>query len=307
MSIAQNIKERRLQLKMSQQLLADKLGYTSRSTIAKIESGENTPPNSKIADFARALRTTEDYILTGFEFSVSPEISRNSATKNIAVILAGGTSTRNLQNIPNQFINVLGKPVIIYVLQTYQRHPAIDDIYVVCLDGWDEIVASYATQYRISKLKGIIPGGKTGVMSARNAINKLKCNNGDIIIFQESTRPLITEEIISKLLHSIDNSAIICEPMDEYVQFLKDDIGNIDYIDRNKLYSIQSPEAYKYSFIKQAFKEAVEEKLLFGETSCAMMLYNLGYGLNFIEGNHNNLKIVRQEDITILTALLKNQ
>lgn len=308
MGIAENIKKRRLELGLSQQDLANKMGYKSRSTINKIEVGENSVPESKIALFAKALDTTPEYLKTGE--GIVTHISEHIVTsgrKTIAIILAGGKSTRNLQNIPNQFINVLGKPVIIYVLEAYEKHPAIDEIYIVCLKNWEDIVAAYAKQYGITKLAGIIPAGETGILSIRNAVDHLtpRCNNDDTVLIQESTRPLITEEIISKLLHCTGN-AIICEKMDDYMQVSADG-GTMSYLERDKVFAIQSPEKYSYGCLKEAFEAATQKDHVFSETTCGELMHKLGYSTFLCEGNHNNIKIVRQEDIAILSALLKNR
>ena len=77
---------------------------------------------------------------------------------NIALIIAGGVGNRMGQDIPKQFINVFDKPVIIYTLEAFQNHPSIDEIYVVCLDGWHDILRAYAKQFSILKLKGILNG-----------------------------------------------------------------------------------------------------------------------------------------------------
>lgn len=320
MGIAENIKRRRLELNLSQQELATAIGYKSRSTIAKIESGENEVPETKIRKFANALDTTVEFIKTGvldskISFFVETKEESNPH-KNVVIVLAGGRSTRNMQNIPNQFINVLGKPVIVYCLEAYQRHPAIDDIYVVCLKDWDSILKAYAQQYGIDKLRGVIQAGETGILSVRNGIEEIasKYSKDDIIVFQEATRPLITEEIISKLLNACkrNGSAVTCEPMNEYVQFelSNDDIEasfHSEYLNRHRIVMVQSPEAYRLGNVLEAFCKACEKNHKFDETCLAMMLYNLGYELQFYEGNHNNIKIVRQEDVAILSALLKQK
>ena len=80
---------------------------------------------------------------------------------NIALILAGGMGSRMGQDIPKQFIHVDNRPVIIYTLLAVQRHPEIDRIQTVCIDGLEEILQGYAKQYNITKLTGIVSGGET--------------------------------------------------------------------------------------------------------------------------------------------------
>ena len=84
---------------------------------------------------------------------------------NIALIIAGGSGQRMNQDIPKQFLNIENRPVIIYTLEAFQRHPSIDAIEVVCLSGWEEILKAYAKQFNITKLMGIVKGGDNGQSS----------------------------------------------------------------------------------------------------------------------------------------------
>lgn len=317
MSIGTNIKKRRFELRMSQQDLANALGYKTRSTIAKIESGENDISQKKLQKFAEALDTTVEALIGAPSFSPSAPISSLASdtpimgekrNKTVAVVLAGGKSSRNQQNIPNQFINILGKPVITYCLEAYQSHPSIDDIYIVCLKGWEQIVSTYAQQYNITKLRGIIPGASSGLLSVKNALDHLyaKYSKEDIIVFQEATRPLISFDMISKLLQNCyENGAVnLCQSMKEYLQF--NFIGDkASYIDRNNTVCVQSPEAYRFKIIYDVFEKAKKKQLPLTESCCAMLMYNLGYNINFIESGSNNIKIVRQEDVAVVTSLLR--
>ena len=101
---------------------------------------------------------------------------------NVALIIAAGSGKRMNQDIPKQFINVYDKPVLIYTLESFQRHPEIDAIEVVCLDGWHDILRAYAKQYNISKLQWILSGGMTGQESIRNGVYYLEafCSQYDM-------------------------------------------------------------------------------------------------------------------------------
>ena len=89
---------------------------------------------------------------------------------NVAVIIAGGSGQRMKQQIPKQFLNVYDKPVIIYTLEAFQNHPDIDEIGVICIEGWHDILRAYARQYKIDKLKWVLPGGENGQGSIRNGV-----------------------------------------------------------------------------------------------------------------------------------------
>ena len=86
---------------------------------------------------------------------------------NVALIIAGGSGTRMHQDIPKQFLTVNEKPVIVYTLEAFQNHAEIDQIAVVCIKGWEQVLKAYANQFNITKLKYIISGGENGQASIR--------------------------------------------------------------------------------------------------------------------------------------------
>ena len=311
-SVGTNIKKRRYELRMSQQELAEAMGYKTRSTIAKIEAGENDISQRKLQKFAAVLETTVAELIGTPQQSVpvqeaAPPVYTHR-NRNIAIILAGGKSGRNRQNIPSQFVNVHGKPILVYCMEAYQAHPSVDDIYVVCLRGWERIVSAYVKQYGITKLKGIILGGNTGMGSLKNAVDHIQkhCDPEDLVIIQEATRPMVSVETISQLLLACQEkgSATICHSMNEYVQFCLED-GRASYVDRNAVVALQSPEVHKFSLLTRAFTEAVEMQQPMLESCFTMLLHNLGYNINFIESPINNIKVTREEDIAAFSSLVK--
>lgn len=313
MSVGDNIKKRRFELRMSQQELADAMGYKTRSTIAKIESGENDVSQKKLQKFAAVLDTTAEALISGYALPSREHMSAFSGTgrnKNVVVILAGGKSGRNRQNIPSQFLNIHGKPILVYSMDAYQAHPSVDDIYVVCLKGWENIVKAYAEQYGITKLKGLVGAGNSGITSLKNALDYIKDRyaQDDLIIIQEATRPMVSAEMISTLLQACaeKGSATICHSMDDYVQFNISG-AKAEYVDRNSIIALQSPEAHRLSLMNEVFRTAEKRNHPLSESCCTMLLYNLGYDINFIDSSVNNIKITREEDIAAFSALVKAQ
>jgi len=308
-----NIRKRRAELRMSQQELADAMGYKTRSTIAKIESGENDVSQKKLQKFAQILDTTVEALVGGY--AAVPDIpeedffpEHRDRRKNIVIILAGGKSGKNMQSIPTQFINVLGKPILVHCMDAYQNHPSIDEIYVVCVKGWKAIVRDYAGQYGITKLRGIIPGGTSGTVSLRNAVEYVQRRYApeDRVFVQEATRPMVTAETISRLLQACaeTGSATICHSMKDYVQFRRSGSGT-EYVDRNALIALQSPEVHRLSLLTEVFAQARQRKHALTESCCTMLMYHLGYDIHFIESSVNNIKLIREEDIAVFQALVR--
>lgn len=312
MSVGANIRQRRFALKMSQQELADAMGYKTRSTIAKIESGENDVSQKKLLRFAAVLDTTVEALIAGTaeaeEADVMLEdVAARDGHRNAVIILAGGKSGRNQQNIPSQFINIRDRPMLVHSMEIYQAHAAIDDIYVVCLKGWEDIVKAYARRYRITKLRGLIPGGTTGAASLKNAVGciRRRYHPEDTILIQEATRPLVSQETVSRLLQicAEKGSATVCHKMNDYVQFNVSG-ARAEYVERDAIVALQSPEAHRLSLLLSLFDQAKKEQHPLTESCCAMLMYHLGYEINFVEGGVNNIKIAREADFAVAGMLI---
>ena len=122
--------------------------------------------------------------------------------KTIAIILAGGSGKRMGQTIPKQFINVNDKPILIYTLEAFEKNPLIDDIVVVCIDGWQDVLTAYAKQFNITKITQIVKGGATGQESIRNGVYSLegKAQKGDIVIIHDGIRPIIDDIVLNDIV-----------------------------------------------------------------------------------------------------------
>jgi 2-C-methyl-D-erythritol 4-phosphate cytidylyltransferase len=121
---------------------------------------------------------------------------------NYALIIAGGSGNRMGQDIPKQFINVYDKPILIYTLESFQRHPMVDAIEVGCLDGWHEVLWAYARQFNITKLQAVVSGGNSAQESIRNGVFSLedKLAADDIVIIHDGIRPLVDDTVLTDVI-----------------------------------------------------------------------------------------------------------
>ena len=102
---------------------------------------------------------------------------------NIALLIAGGSGSRMHQDIPKQFLTVNEKPVIIYTLEAFQKHPAIDEIVVVCIKGWEQVLWAYVKQFSLTKVISIITGGDCGQNSIYRGLREIaKTHKPDDIV-----------------------------------------------------------------------------------------------------------------------------
>ncbi len=232
----------------------------------------------------------------------------------IALIIAGGSGRRMQQEIPKQFINVNDKPLIIYTLEAFQKHPEIDGILVVCIDGWHEILKAYAKQNGISKLKWIVDGGGTGQESIRNGVYALAeiCKPDDIVVIHDGIRPLVDESVLSDVIVKCRKfgNAVTSMPYNEQIFVKEDEETTRKFIPRETLRRVSTPQAYQYGKLLPAYKKAFAEQIgIFGSSYVNTMMCELGETLHFAIGSDKNIKITTQDDLDLFKAmlLLKNK
>ena len=195
---------------------------------------------------------------------------------NVAVIIAGGSGQRMGQDIPKQFLNVFDKPILIYTLEGFQKHPQIDLIEVVCIDGWHEVVWAYAKQFNISKLKWVVSGGASVQESIRNGVYNLEatCGEDDIVIVHDGIRPLVDETVLSDVIIKCRQygNAVTSLPYNEQIFVADDEISTMKYIPRDT----------------------------------HTMMVELGERLYFAAGSEKNIKLTTKDDLEMFKVYLQS-
>jgi 2-C-methyl-D-erythritol 4-phosphate cytidylyltransferase len=234
--------------------------------------------------------------------------------KNIALIIAGGSGSRMGQDIPKQFLNVYDKPVLVYTLESFQNHPQIDEIEVVCIDGWHDILRAYARQFNISKLKWIVSGGKTGQESIRNGVFNLegKIGENDNVIIHDGIRPLVETSVLSDVIAKCNQfgNAVTSMPYNEQIFLVDEEDENTTtkFIPREKIRRVQTPQAYKFSLLDEKYHEAFEKQTgIFGSHYANTMMVELGVKLHFAAGSEKNIKLTTKDDLELFKAYLKSE
>lgn len=229
---------------------------------------------------------------------------------NLVILTAGGQGTRTNQDIPKQFLHINNKPLIIYTLEAFERHPNIDAILVCCLDGWQEILRAYAKQFNITKLKWIVKGGKTGTESIKNGVMELKkhCKPDDVVMIHDGNRALVSQEIINSSLITCKKygSAVAAIPCVEAIFKSDDGISSNITIPREELYRTQTPHTYTLKKLLWAYDEA-EKKNITSTTATCTLMNLLGEKVYFSKGSERNMKVTTVEDIDIFKALLNTE
>ena len=226
---------------------------------------------------------------------------------NIALILAGGSGTRTHQDIPKQFLTINDRPIIIYTLEAFQKHPEIDAIAVVCLGGWEHVLRSYAKQFNITKLKHIVTGGENGYYSARNGLYELEQNYSpeDIVLIHDSNRPLVSAEIISDCIITTEKygCATPVEPCLEAMIETQDGETSTSHYPRNNIKHAQTPNGFFLGKICAIYHRADKEGVI-NPSGPSILMMDMGETIHLYSGSAKNFKITTVEDIEIFKALL---
>lgn len=226
---------------------------------------------------------------------------------NVALIIAGGSGTRMHQDIPKQFLTVNEKPVIVYTLEAFQNHAEIDQIAVVCIKGWEQVLKAYANQFNITKLKYIISGGENGQASIRNGVFELEkhCNEEDIVLIHDAIRPMVSPEIISDCIVKTKQygCAIATIPCAEAMMQTEDGIVSTGSYPRDNLKRTQTPQGFPIGKICDLHRRALKAGVTNSVASCTLMI-EMGEQVHFSAGSEKNIKLTTVEDIDIFKALL---
>lgn len=227
---------------------------------------------------------------------------------NVALIIAGGVGARMNQDIPKQFINVYDKPVIVYTMEAFQKHPSIDAIEIVCLDGWHDVLRAYAKQFGITKLENIVSGGLNGQDSIRNGLYDIYeryNSDDDIVLIHDAIRPMVSADVISDNIRVCRQygNAITVIPCTAAMLKTFDSVSSEEQVPRANLKITQTPQAFFINDIVDAHKEALTKGITNSVASCTMYI-ELGRKLFLSTGSEKNLKLTTSEDIEIFKALI---
>ncbi len=228
---------------------------------------------------------------------------------NIALIFAGGTGERmNSKAKPKQFLELHGKPILIYTLEQFEKHKLIDGIILVVLDGWQDYCLELKERYQIHKLQSIIPGGATAQESTFLGLKEAAKLYGSnpIMLIHDGVRPLIDAETITKDIECVISSgnAITVYPATETVT-VKGRQGVIgEILERSRCEMARAPQCFFLKDVLGAYEKiGIEELGRFIDSASVMQ--SLGYNLYSVIGPSENIKITTPGDFYIFKAIVE--
>lgn len=220
--------------------------------------------------------------------------------KTTAIILLAGSSTRFSSETKKQFFEINNKPLMLYSLETFEHSNEIDDIVlVVAKDDFNE-VNELVKSNKFKKVNNVVIGGKTRQESVNNGLSVVQ--DGYVLI-HDAARPLIDNEIIANLKHALskfDGVAPALESVNTIARVDKE--GNIlTFENRNELYQIQTPQAFKVGIIKETHERFKESNA----TDDLQLVKLLNKKVGIIPGKEKYLKVTKQSDIKLIEDYLK--
>lgn len=223
---------------------------------------------------------------------------------NIALVLAGGTGTRLGADIPKQYIEVRGKMIIDYCLETMEHSNDIAEVWIVADEMWREHIK------KVDKFKGYACPGRNRQLSIYNGLKAIEESLADKekevnVLIHDAARPFLTEKLISECVKAIEghDGVLPVLPMKDTVYYSEDGKVISSLINRDKLYAGQAPELFRLQPYIQANEALLPDKILLvnGSTEPAIMA---GMDIVMIPGDENNYKITTKTDMKRFTEMM---
>lgn len=231
---------------------------------------------------------------------------------NISVIFAGGIGSRmNTKSRPKQFLDLNGKPIIVYTIELFENHPDVDGIIVVCLESWIPFLRKMLKKFEITKVVRIVSGGVSGQDSIYNGLCaaedyvKEQGESNAIVMIHDGVRPLITEDTITHNIEKVKEcgSCITVVSATETFVVTHED-GSLELPSRSLCKLARAPQSFYLNDIINAHRRSRKEGLTGFIDSCSLMSY-YGYKLGLIEGPMENIKITTPTDYFVFRAMVE--
>ena len=232
-----------------------------------------------------------------------------------ALVLSGGTGTRMGINTPKQYIEVKGRPIISYCLQTLLSHEKIDAVQVVADPMWRDAIltsmkrpdngvddALYAERF-----KGFSAPGENRQLSIFNGLEDIRiyAEETDIVLIHDAARPLLTADMITVCLDAVaeHDGVLPVLPMKDTVYYSEDGIRVTSLLERARIFAGQAPEAFVLGKYYEANRELLPERILQinGSTEPAILA---GLDIAMIPGDEGNFKITTKADLERFQEIL---
>jgi 2-C-methyl-D-erythritol 4-phosphate cytidylyltransferase len=237
--------------------------------------------------------------------AAQPRAREGAAGKVTAVVLAGGSGSRFTGSfIPKQFVQVHGKPILAYVLETYQGLSMIDDVVLVMNPRYEQLYYDIVDTYKFFKVRRVVPGGASRQASAAAGLGAVEpC---DIVVMQDGVRPFTTATVIMEAVETARREGganVVVRALDTIIEGHDGLIANIP--DRTHLYQGQAPQAFRYDLLTEAHRRALADGITEASDD-AQLVMRIGGKVGMVEGSYANFKITTYEDFLFASCMVEH-
>ena len=223
--------------------------------------------------------------------------------KICALIPAAGSGSRMRNSVKKPYLNLGDKPILAHTIGVFDQNPVIDTISVIvdaadCEMCQSTVIAPNAFQ----KVGDLVVGGETRQASVFNGLQSLP-TDVDCVIVHDGVRPFVTDEMIFACIEAADEwgAAVTAVPSKDTIKVVGADGFIVDTPDRDKVWSVQTPQVFRAAVLLNAHVNAQRERI--PATDDAMLVEKLGFKVKIVPGSESNLKITTPEDLIIADAL----
>jgi len=219
--------------------------------------------------------------------------------KKFVIVVAGGSGSRMGTEIPKQFLELCGKPVLMHTIQVFHNFDPESRIILVLPEDQQQFWKGLCLEHSFSLVHQVVSGGKTRFHSVLNGLSQI---DGEGIVFiHDGVRPLVSRETLDRCLETAQKcgNAIPVLPVTESLRKQEGD-QNIS-VDRSQYFSVQTPQTFRSEQILEAFKQDFDAAF----TDDASVAEKAGFAIQMVEGNRENIKITTPIDLIVTEAFLK--
>lgn len=229
--------------------------------------------------------------------------------EKVAVIFAGGVGQRMTNATkPKQFLEVNGKPILVYTLEKFQSHPDIDHIVLVCVKDWIDYAKRLIRCYELTKVEIVIPGGENGHQSRYLGLKKTKEVYGNcMVLLHDGVRPLIDHKTITECMQSViaNGSAVVGTPSVETIATV-DGGDSWKIIPREQCSLLRAPQCFWLDEILALFIRGEEDEIK-DCIDAATLMQHYQKCVTVIKGPPENIKITTPLDFFMFKGILEVQ
>lgn len=229
---------------------------------------------------------------------------------NIALILSGGIGSRLGGDVPKQYIEVCGKPIILYCVEQLLQHEEIQGIQIVAEKQWQDMLLEWVGEMDTSrKFRGFSLPGENRQMSIYHGLEDIRsyAGSGDYIFIHDAARPMLSPQMISEYLNAAKGheGALPVLPMKDTVYASRDGRTVSALLNRDEIYAGQAPEVFQLGAYYEANRKLMPDRILTikGSTEPAVLA---GMDIVMVPGNERNFKITTKADLERFREIMKD-